>query len=82
MFDHTVKRELYITGKLSKILLEKGFLCGNSSVGFWEYDDFDELMTNFGKNLKIQLQNSFSEIDKYCGVFRTIGDKRLGVHLL
>jgi hypothetical protein len=82
MFNHTVKRELYITDLVSKILEMRGFICGNKSVGYWEYDGFDEVTSRFGNYIGKPLRNECPEVDKYCGVFETLGDKRLGTHLL
>ena len=80
----TCFRELYYSEKINEELKKINILCANLPVGFWKYD----------KNLKILsdekvkkedipiMQNQIPEVDKYCGIFRTLGDKRLRTHLL
>jgi hypothetical protein len=48
MFNHTVKRELFITDIVSKMLEPVGFACGNKSIGYWEYDDLAQANNKFG----------------------------------
>jgi len=58
--------------------------CANLLVGFWKYDKVLNILPN--DNVKKEdipvLENQVPEIDKYCGIFRTLGDKRLRTHLL
>ena len=83
-FDSTCFRELYYSGLVDESLKKIGMRCANYPLGFWKY----------GKDLKIlpkenikeedlpKLENQVPEVDKYCGLFRTLGDKRLRTHLL
>ena len=42
----------------------------NYPVGLWKYGEFDQS--------KIGLKNELpKQIDKYCGMFKTLGDRRL-----
>ena len=83
-YDSTCVRELFYSEKADENLKKINIPCANYPVGFWKY----------GKNLHIlpkenikdedlpKLENQVPEIDKYCGIFRTLGDKRLRTHLL
>ena len=46
----------------------------NFPLGIWKYDKF---------NMKhIDIENEYpDQIDKYCGLFRTLGDRRLQTNL-
>ena len=44
------------------------FQCGNEPIGVFKYSE----------NMGEEVVNEFSKIGKYCGVFKTYGDKRLG----
>ncbi|CAD8190650.1 unnamed protein product [Paramecium pentaurelia] len=77
-FDHTVKRELFMNRKVEQILKKYNIETGNISIGYWQYGDIESINQNLEKNL----QNQISLIPKYCGIYETIGDFRLGTHLL
>ncbi|CAD8113502.1 unnamed protein product [Paramecium sonneborni] len=77
-FDHTVKRELFMNRKVEQILKKYNIETGNISIGYWQYGDIESINQNLEKNL----QNQISLIPKYCGIYETIGDLRLGTHLL
>ena len=53
---------------------ENGLAGANFPIGLWKYSMFDEKV--FG--LKNELQY---DIDKYCGIFVTLGDRRLQTSL-
>ena len=68
-FKNTCLRELYITNYVMDKCEKYGLICGNIPVGFHLY-----------KNLPEGLLNEAELCDKYCGVYLTGGDKRLGSH--
>ena len=81
-YQHTVRRELYMTKKIEKILEKYEIPCGNKSLGFWKYfQDSENEHPNLQQYYNFNLKNECVEIDKYCGVFETIGEKRLSTHL-
>ena len=57
-------------------MLEDNQLIGaNIPLGVWAYGQFSEEETG--------LKNEHAErIDKYCGIFRTLGDRRLQTNLM
>jgi hypothetical protein len=75
-FKNTCLREQLISKKINEILQKKNFFCGNYPIGFYIYD------SNFNQKLNeekgISLKNEANLIEKYCGIFYTIGEKRLG----
>lgn len=83
-FDSTCFRELYYSEKIDESLQKINMRCANYPIGFWKYDKDLKILQN--ENIKEEdipkLENEVPEIDKYCGIFRTIGDKRLRTHLL
>ena len=81
----TCARELYFSEKVDENLKKKiNIPCANMPVGFWKYDKVLNILPN--ENVKKEdiplVENQVPEIDKYCGIFRTLGDKRLRTHLL
>ena len=58
--------------------------CANYPIGFWKYDKDLKILSK--ENIKLEdlpkLENEVPEIDKYCGIYLTLGDKRLRTHLL
>ena len=56
-----------------------GIPCANLPAGFWKYDRNLFLLPN--ESIKSEeipiLENQIPEIDKYCSIFRTIGERRL-----
>jgi len=75
-FYATATREQYMTEQITGILAEHKILCGNRSVGFWLYPGEEEHYKKLG------IVNACPRIDKFCGVFETLGEKRLATHLL
>jgi hypothetical protein len=66
-FQHTVIRELYMTDLVNKALKEEKLIGANASVGWYEYE----------------LPNTpLDKVVRCCGVFRTVGNRRLGDHVL
>ena len=80
----TCARELYFCEKVNEVLKKINIPCANSPVGFWKYDKNLYILPNekIRKEDIPVLENQIPEIDKYCGIFTTIGDKRLRTHLL
>ena len=81
----TCARELFFSEKVNELLLKKiNIPCANLPVGFWKYDKNLYILPN--EKVKKEdipvLENKIPEIDKYCGIFHTLGDKRLRTHLL
>ena len=83
-FVSTCFRELYYSERINEELKKINIPCANLPVGFWKYDKNLNILYN--EKVKKEdipvLQNQIPEIDKYCGIFRTLGDKRLRTHLL
>ncbi len=77
-FKNTCLKEQLITGELIKRLKEYdySFDIGNEPIGWWKYPN--DVKYN---ELNESLQNDYSLIDKYCGIFTTKSDRRLGEHL-
>ena len=80
----TCFRELYFSEKVNETLKKINIPCANLPVGFWKYDkDLHILPDEKVKKEDIPiLENQIPEVDKYCGIFTTLGDKRLRTHLL
>ncbi|CDW85126.1 UNKNOWN [Stylonychia lemnae] len=69
-FSNTAFREIYFSEKINNLLNQKGFVLGNTPYGLWKYsEDIDNLT------------NDCPKLDKYCGIYKTFGDKRLATHL-
>ena len=83
-YDSTCFRELFYSEKLDEILKKYNIHCANSPVGFWKYGKDLHILPkeNIKKEDIPNLENQMPEIDKYCGIFRTLGDKSLRTHLL
>ena len=83
-YETTCFRELYYSNKIDEHLKKYNFRCANTPVGFWKYDKDLYILPkdNIKKEDLPQLENQMPEIDKYCGIYRTSGDKRLRTHLL
>ena len=83
-FISTCFRELYFSEKVNEALKKIDIPCANSPKGFWKYSKNLNILANEKvKNEDIPiLENKIPEIDKYCGIFATLGDKRLRTHLL
>ena len=83
-YDCTCFRELYFTDIIDKNLKKINFKCANIPIGFWKYDkNLNILPDEKVKNDEIPIiENAIPEIDKYCSIFLTIGERRLRTHLL
>jgi len=83
-YDSTCFRELYYSEKVDENLKKYNIRCANLPVGFWKYGkDLHILPKENTKKEDIpNLENQMPEVDKYCGIFHTLGDKRLRTHLL
>jgi hypothetical protein len=83
-FVSTCSRELYYSEKINEELKKLKIPCANLPVGFWKYDKNLAVLPN--EKVKKEdlpvLENKVPEVDKYCGIFRTLGDRRLRTHLL
>ena len=83
-YDCTCFRELYFTEKVGEALKKINIPCANIPIGFWKYDKILNILPN--ENVKNEdipiLENQVPEIDKYCAVFQTLGERRLRTHLL
>ena len=83
-YNCTCFRELYFSEKIQKVLEKINIPCANAPVGFWKYDKNLCILPN--ENIKSEeipiLENQIPEIDKYCSIFKTIGERRLRTHLL
>jgi len=83
-FDCTCFRELYFTEKVSEAMKKINIPCANIPIGFWKYSK--ELNIIPDEKVKMEdipiLENQVPEIDKYCAVFQTLGERRLRTHLL
>lgn len=66
---NTAIRELYYTAKMNELLKPLGMVAGNLGYGLWHYDREVE-------------GNACPLVDKYCGLYRTYGDKRLAANLI
>eukprot|EP00455_Lapot_gusevi_P023869 TRINITY_DN2478_c0_g1_i1.p1 TRINITY_DN2478_c0_g1~~TRINITY_DN2478_c0_g1_i1.p1 ORF type:complete len:528 (-),score=190.56 TRINITY_DN2478_c0_g1_i1:96-1592(-) len=66
-FSHTTAIELVMSQRIASILQSEGFLCANASLGWFEY---------------ALPETSHERVVRCCTVFETLGNKRLGDHLL
>lgn len=66
-FQHTALTEQYITHLVGELLLESGLVVGNRPVGVWKYTIPND-PTTF--------------VEKFCGLFETLGERRVGSHLV
>mmetsp|Transcript_8733 Transcript_8733/g.16229 ORF Transcript_8733/g.16229 Transcript_8733/m.16229 type:complete len:1331 (-) Transcript_8733:1773-5765(-) len=69
LFENTAAREMYMNDLITKALQEhapQGFPCANRALGFYQYD----------------MQEFDVPVSTYCVLFETLGDRRLGDHLL
>ena len=74
-FANTAYRELYYQAKINALLEENKLVGANIPIGVWAYGRFTEEETG--------LKNEHKDtIDKYCGIFETLGDRRLQTNLM
>ena len=71
-FEQTMARELYMSQVIADALRPHGYEVGNVPIGYWKYTEDSTQTVQFALPL----------IPKYCGVYETFGEKRLGSHLL
>ena len=83
-YDSTCFRELFYSEKVDENLKKINIRCANLPVGFWKYGNDLHILPkeNIKKEDIPNLENQMPEVDKYCGIFHTLGDKRLRTHLL
>ena len=79
--ENNVFRELYYTYKINEILKKNNIEVSNIPIGFWKYGHDLKFLEDV-LNEKNIIENSAKDIDKYCSIYETISDKRLGNHLL
>ena len=80
-FGNTAFRELYYSYKVNEILKKYNLYCLNIPLGYFKYDKNIKLVEE-SLNNKNKIINEASEVDKYCSIFKTYRDRRLGTHLL
>ena len=69
-FACSAYRELYFQAKVNEMLEANKLVGANIPLGVWAYGRFSEADTG--------LKNEHPDtIDKYCGIFKTLGDRRL-----
>ena len=83
-YDSTCFRELFYSEKVDENLKKINIRCANLPIGFWKYGKDLHILPkeNIKKEDIPNLENQMPEVDKYCGIFHTLGDKRLRTHLL
>ena len=79
--ENNVFRELYYTYKINEILKKNNIEISNIPIGYWKYSHELKFIDDSLNENNI-IENSAPEIDKYCSIYETISDKRLGFHLL
>ena len=80
-FENTAFRELYYSYKVNEILKKYNMYCANIPLGYYKYDK-DIKFVEESLNNKNKIINEAPEIDKYCSIYKTLGDRRLGTNLL
>jgi len=73
-FKNTCLDEQFFTRAAETKLKSENIIAGNYPIGFWKYGEFTEEGKKYG------LINEAVLMDKYCGLFKTNGDKRVGNH--
>eukprot|EP00298_Acanthocystis_sp_HF-20_P016892 c21618_g2_i1.p1 GENE.c21618_g2_i1~~c21618_g2_i1.p1 ORF type:complete len:755 (-),score=269.09 c21618_g2_i1:58-2058(-) len=69
LFEHTVSRELYMATKVEEALKKSGIGCSAIlPIGWYKYESCTDWI--------------LPKVIRYCGVYETIGDRRLGDHLI
>ena len=80
-FENNVFRELYYSYKVNEFLKKYNMYCANIPIGYFKYSNEIKFIDD-SLNLKNKIINEAPEIDKYCSIYKTLGDRRLGTHLL
>lgn len=73
-FKHTSVREVFMSDYINGILKNEGFESANKPLGIYFYGDI-------ARNEQA-LKDEKKRITKTCGVFETLGEKRVGCHLM
>ena len=83
-YDCTCFRELYYTEIIGDELKKINIKSANIPIGFWKYDKNLHILPN--EEIKKEdipiIDNKIPEINKYCSILRTFGERRLRTHLL
>ncbi|KAL5476146.1 hypothetical protein EMCRGX_G026057 [Ephydatia muelleri] len=66
-FKHTAVTEQFMSEHVGKVLAAQGMVVGNRPRGMWKYS---------------LPQEPLPKIEKWCGLFETLGERRLASHLL
>ena len=80
-FENNVFRELYYSYKINELLKKYKLFCSNIPIGYFKYDKNIKFIEDYLNKDNIII-NEVQEIDKYCSIYETLGDRRLGCHLL
>ena len=80
-FENNVIRELYYTDIINEILKKNNIVPCNIPIGYYKYDNDLKFLDNSLAN-EDKINNEIPEVDKYCSIYETLGDRRLGTHLL
>ena len=80
-FENNVFRELYYTDFINEILKKNNIVPCNIPIGYYKYDNDLKFIDNSLEKENI-IKNEVPEISKYCSIYETLGDRRLGTHLL
>ena len=80
-FGNTAFRGLYYSYKVNEILKKYNLYWLNIPLGYFKYDK-DIKFVEESLNNKNKIIKEAPEVDKYCSIFKTLGDRRLGTHLL
>ena len=80
-FENNVFRELYYSYKINELLKKYNLFCSNIPIGYFKYDKNIKFIEDTLNKDNIII-NEVQEIDKYCSIYETLGDRRLGCHLL
>jgi hypothetical protein len=68
MFEHTALRQAFMSSEIDVLLKNENKLSGITPIGIWKY--------------KIGGDEPIPDVEKYCGLYRTFGERRLASHLL
>lgn len=66
-FEHTGLNEQYMSERVGQLLSEHEIAVGNKPVGLWRYE---------------VPSDTTPMVTKYCGLFKTLGERRVSSHLL
>ena len=80
-FENNVFRELYYSYKINELLKKYNLFCSNIPIGYFKYDKNLKFIED-SLNKDNIIINEVQEIDKFCSIYETLGDRRLGCHLL